>query len=391
MGIKGLNIGLLLYAHLLFAQNTIDVVGNLPDVVSESSGLVFLDGRLVTHGDSGNEARLYELDTVSLQVAREVVLGNAQNVDWEDIAQDAEYIYIGDFGNNQGTRRDLTIYRVSKAAYRSSDQVEAEAIHFSYPEQEDFTDMGNSDWDAEALIVFGDQLVVFTKQWVSQGTIAYAVPKVPGTYEAISLGSYAVGGVLTGATYNQESGIIYATAYSGTLVPFLVKMEGFSADSPFDGTIQKIDLDIGLAQIEGITHVASNSYFFSSEAVSINFPPIELASRLFFFSETQENGGEVGNPDNGGSTGDGSPDGLWEKGTYIVFRPLGSRQLGFRLGTDEVPIGYAIFDVTGKRLQTGTQMELEDFSIDVSALGPSYYYLTVYLQGERRTKAFFKD
>jgi hypothetical protein len=33
-------------------------------------------------------------------VLRTVAITNATNVDWEDIAQDASYIYIGDIGNN---------------------------------------------------------------------------------------------------------------------------------------------------------------------------------------------------------------------------------------------------------------------------------------------------
>ncbi|MEO1009847.1 MAG: hypothetical protein AAFX53_00985 [Bacteroidota bacterium] len=410
MRIKVLYIALLFLSHFLFSQDDVTVKGNLPIEVSESSGLIFYNNRLITHGDSGNAAKLYELDTTSLQIVREVNIENARNVDWEDMTQDGQYIYVGDFGNNFGTRQDLVIYRISKESYDSSNMVNAEPIYFSYPEQEDFTNTGNSDWDAEALVVFGDQLLVFTKQWVSQGTSAYAVPKSPGTYEAVKLGSYDIGGLLTGATQNLENGTIYATAYSETLFPFLIKLDGFSAASPFDGTIQRVNLDIGLAQIEGITYVDTRTYVFSSEKVSLSFPPIQLPSQLFSFSETEVVDGEDDdpteedeeeemddgteeNPDDaeGGLGQDPTEIGDLDNDAFLVFRQWGSDWLEFRLGKEKTPLGYAIFDVTGKRIQEGTQTELEDYAIDVSALRPSYYYLTVYLGNDRRTKAFFKD
>jgi hypothetical protein len=37
---------------------------------------------------------------------------NAKNTDWEALTNDGNNFYIGDFGNNDGSRRDLTIYKV---------------------------------------------------------------------------------------------------------------------------------------------------------------------------------------------------------------------------------------------------------------------------------------
>ena len=81
----------------------------LPGSLNESSGAIFFNNRLITHNDSGGEAKLYELDTISGIIEREVTILNATNVDWEDITQDETSIYIGDFGNNNGNRTDLKI------------------------------------------------------------------------------------------------------------------------------------------------------------------------------------------------------------------------------------------------------------------------------------------
>ena len=60
----------------------------LPEDVPESSGLIFYNNRLITHNDSGNLPRLYEMDTLSSQVIRTIRIDNATNIDWEDITQD---------------------------------------------------------------------------------------------------------------------------------------------------------------------------------------------------------------------------------------------------------------------------------------------------------------
>ena len=61
------------------------LVTTLQDSVDETSGLINLDGTLITHNDSGGQPVLYELDSVSGNVTRSVTIENATNTDWEDI------------------------------------------------------------------------------------------------------------------------------------------------------------------------------------------------------------------------------------------------------------------------------------------------------------------
>ena len=135
------------------AQEGFVELGELPDDVFETSGLLFFNDQIVTHNDSGGAPVLFEIDTVSRQITRTVTITNATNMDWEALTQDEDYIYIGDFGNNVGIRQDLTIYRIAKEDYLDNDTATAETIFFSYEDQTDFTDTGNSDWDAEAFFV----------------------------------------------------------------------------------------------------------------------------------------------------------------------------------------------------------------------------------------------
>ncbi|WP_257984554.1 hypothetical protein [Psychroflexus sp. MES1-P1E] len=176
---------IIITAFILGTFNVIAQIANveekfdLPIILSESSGAIFFNDKLIIHNDSGNENNLYELDTISGLVTRTVTVTNATNVDWEDIAQDETSIYIGDIGNNSGDRTDLKIYTLNKSDYLSSTNVTAEIINFSYSDQIDFApNPNNTEWDAEALISFDvNSLILFTKNWVNGTTKAYSIPK----------------------------------------------------------------------------------------------------------------------------------------------------------------------------------------------------------------------
>ena len=67
------------------------LVTHLQDSIQESSGLIYLNQKLITHNDSGGESALYELDSISGNVTRRVIIKNATNTDWEDICYDSNY------------------------------------------------------------------------------------------------------------------------------------------------------------------------------------------------------------------------------------------------------------------------------------------------------------
>jgi len=353
--------------------------------------LIFHNGKLITHNDSGNTAQLFEIDTVSLQITRTVTISNAENIDWEDIAQDGDYIYIGDFGNNNGNRENLVVYRISKQDYDQSNNVSAERIEFVYEDQTSFSANAKSDWDAEALFVLNDQLVILTKQWQSNGTTAYAIPKIPGTFLARNLGSYAVGGLVTGATYNSQSNVLFIIGYTSFLGPFIVRFDNLTDTSIFGGTVERTSLNIGIAQVEGIAHVGVNTYFFSSEYFSNDAPLITSESRLFSFT-TQDEAVEEGNPGENPEIENPeieNPD--VEKEQLILYKTFGSSILGYDLQTKERIWGRAIFDTSGRRVHYVAGTDLEGDSIDLSALRSGVYYLTFYIGEGIMSKPFTRN
>jgi hypothetical protein len=124
-----LTLILLFFGLLTIKSQTAASVTNLQTpTLDESSGLIFYNNTIITHNDSGNQANLYEIDASTGTITRTVTITNATNVDWEDIAQDASYIYIADIGNNYGNRTDLKIYKISKVDYDDADDSAAAEI-----------------------------------------------------------------------------------------------------------------------------------------------------------------------------------------------------------------------------------------------------------------------
>ena len=155
----------------------------LPPQISESSGLAYTDGNLWTHNDKGGIPALFKIDTTDGSIKQTVFIDNYPNTDWEDITSDKEHIYIGDFGNNFGVRKDLKILIIDKASITNQRiiHLNAKAISFSYQDQKKFTKNNLNDFDCESLITINESLYLFTKDRGDNKTRVYKISKNPGT------------------------------------------------------------------------------------------------------------------------------------------------------------------------------------------------------------------
>ncbi|NKI32073.1 T9SS type A sorting domain-containing protein [Croceivirga thetidis] len=359
-------------------QNDIQSLGLLPSSIDETSGLILIGDNLVTHNDSGNRPELYVLDTTNLTIVRTVEINNVPNLDWEDLAQDNDFIYIGDFGNNSGDRQDLAVLKISKSDFLNNGSVNAERINFAYEDQTDFMTSEQTDWDAEALFVLNNSLIILTKQWVSNGTVAYRLPKEPGDHTAERLDEYQVNGLVTGADYSLSTNSLYLSGYSNFLTPFFAVVENVDESLIFQGTKNKTNLEIGFAQIESITRTLDGTFYCTSEEFNSSNPPITSASRLFRFHENSENE-ETMEPQEPNNE------------ELVLFKPYGSNQLNFNLNTDQPIFGVGIFDVNGKRVWFSPPEFAPTNSIDISGLSPSIYFLGFKLRDGFLSKAFIKE
>lgn len=251
------------------ANKELELVTLLDSDVNETSGLLFLNGRLITHNDSGGASSLYEVDGITGNVILEIPIENAVNRDWEDITSDSEYIYIGDIGNNNGDRRDLIIYKVSISDLGSnaSTPVLAQEISYKYAEQMRFESSPyNHDYDAEALVSIGDSLYIFTKNWANNQTNIYAIPKIPGSYEVNKIDSLIVNGLISAADYDAVNNRVMLLGYQPG-ANFIVQLREFRNNNFSAGTVEKIGLKISpdnSLQTEGLIY-AGDEILISAE------------------------------------------------------------------------------------------------------------------------------
>jgi hypothetical protein len=191
----------------------------LSDSIQETSGLNFFDEKLYTFNDSGNPAELYDIDKMSGKILK-VLKTNVENKDWEALTSDGKNFYIGDFGNNTGTRKDLRIYKIPfENNHLISDSLKT--ISFYFPEQQDFTFKNvNTDFDLESMIYLNEKIHIFTKEWASKSTTHYTVdPENIENQAAQKTEVYKTGFMISDAYYFDKK--LYVVGYTKKTEVFL--------------------------------------------------------------------------------------------------------------------------------------------------------------------------
>lgn len=244
------------------------LIDKLSDKVNETSGLIFFRGSVWTLNDSGGKPQIYRLDDKTGKVVQVVTIKNGKNVDFEDITQDDDYIYVGDFGNNYGNRKDLSIYKIAKKEIPKKGDVslKSEQIKLNYADQKSFQKKNRkNDFDCEAVVSAGDNLYLFTKNWVNAKTRVYSVPKNAGIHTIKVVGEFNVDGLVTAAEYHAESGTLSLLGYKD-FMPFIWVFWDYKEQDFFDGKKRRYNLEsIHGAQTEGICFNGTGDVLISCE------------------------------------------------------------------------------------------------------------------------------
>ena len=282
-----INDGSCLYNPTNYSLN---LVANLVDTLSENSGLVWAAGKLYTFNDSGSGTKVYEV-TANGTIIRTIHIANCTNVDWEAMTSDSTYFYLGDFGNNNGNRTDLCIYRLlkSEVCNNTIDTVVAEKMNFSWSDQLDFTSAFNAnDFDCEAFYATEDSLFLFSKNWVDLKTKCYALPNYwTDTLNATLSSQFDVDGLITDACKDTINDIIYLLGYknngSNFYTSFIWCLWDHASNFIFSGNKRRIEIGnvLTVSQTEGIALSDNGTAYVSAEKV-INI--ITIPAKLFTFN-----------------------------------------------------------------------------------------------------------
>lgn len=251
-----------------------NTVSELPRVLNESSGLIYLEnGNLLSHNDSGGKAELYEFEPGSGDLARVIKVNGARNVDWEEIASDSFYIYLGDFGNNMGNRQHLLIYRISKEQVEKNDDVTPDIIRFKYPDQTNFRSRNFHNFDCEAMIAVGEKIILFSKNRSDFRSDIYIIPSEPGEYIAEKKGTLETEGLITAADINAKGDKVALLGYTylggNQFKSIIFLISDFEEMDLMSGQTKRIDL-VMRKQTEGLCFYDDTKVYFSEEEENLN-------------------------------------------------------------------------------------------------------------------------
>ena len=239
----------------------------LDAAVPETSALLYTNGALWTLNDGDNPPAIFRLDSTSGRMVQRVRIVNSPNTDWEELAADSRYFYIGDFGNNAGRRRDLRVLRLPRPGPADTIAV-AEEIAFTYPEQTDFEPgVYRHNFDCEAFFVAHDSLHLFSKRWADGQTRHYTLPTQPGRYVARPHETLAAQGLVTAASLSPDGRTAALLGYTKTGRVFLWLLIDFDGTNYLAGRARRLRLPgaLRIGQVEGLCFVGPARVFISNE------------------------------------------------------------------------------------------------------------------------------
>ncbi|MBN2170133.1 MAG: hypothetical protein JW819_02290 [Candidatus Krumholzibacteriota bacterium] len=188
--------------------------------IDEASGLAASrqnPGVLWTLNDSGDEPRLFALDTTGRHLGVYHLLG-ADARDWEDLAvgpgplPGRQYIYVGEIGDNRARHETKVVYRVPEPVVRA-DQAPietwiggVEALRFRYPD-------GRR--DAEALMadpLTGD-LYIISKREAQARIYRAPCPQAPDSLLTLTFAGTLPFNLVTAADCSADGGEVLVKTY----------------------------------------------------------------------------------------------------------------------------------------------------------------------------------
>lgn len=242
----------------------------LPKEIDENSGLLFYNNLIFTFNDSQGKPEIYGFNPQTGKIKNTIALKNAKNVDWEAITTDGTNFYIGDFGNNRGNRKDLTIYSFAISSINFEldfQEVETSFFTFEIEGQTSFKNLNRkNDFDIESMVFYNQKIHFFTKEWVSLQTSHHTLELNIPHQISKKIETYPIGYLVTDAFIDKTQ--LLFVGYTKESLAFLSQFELNESDLFFNKPISKtfFGLTPGIGQIEGIT-TCDEYIYISGEAM----------------------------------------------------------------------------------------------------------------------------
>jgi hypothetical protein len=243
------------------------LIPELDNELIEISGLLIYDELFWGFNDSGGKNKIYGFN-LNGEIEKEIEIKDAKNNDWESITQDDKNIYIGDFGNNMGSRENLCIYKIKKKDIQNkkTQKIDSQKIEIKYAEQTQFIHLPQTTvFDCEAMTEFKGSLYIFSKNWKEYTTAVYKIPTKKGKYSLSAIDTFNVNGLITGADVSPDKTQLALVGYKN-YQSFIWLFSDFTDDNFFKGSSKYFHLhETGNAQTEGICYRDNKTLLVSCE------------------------------------------------------------------------------------------------------------------------------
>ncbi|MGO4707566.1 hypothetical protein AB4Y90_00335 [Chryseobacterium sp. 2TAF14] len=251
------------------SQEDLKTEFSLPKKLKEVSGIALSQDQKTIWAieDAGNKNVVYGLNRQG-ELVNDILVENAENNDWEDITKDASgNIYIGDFGNNENDRQNLSILKLDLKNDSQKSTKVIQATKFHYQGQTEFPPKkSNLLYDCEAFVEKDGSFYLFTKNRSKgfDGTfLVFQIPNKEGDFEAKLVGKLKLEGgysdaAITSAAINSKNEIVLLTHKN------IHVLSRFTANDFNSAKIQKISLNHN-SQKEAVVFVDDKTLLIADE------------------------------------------------------------------------------------------------------------------------------